>query len=85
MGLRLTQCSPTTVMTLTGPMETALLLASMLAAPPMKTIHSVAPLMLVTLTVRATHHPCGTTLCMTSTHWDQIALSHPVQEVSETS
>ena len=67
-------CSPTTVMTLTGSMETTLLLDSMLVAPPMIIIHSVLALMLATLTVRATHHPYGTMLCMMSTHWDQMAL-----------
>ena len=78
MGLRLTLCSPTIVMTLTGPMETTLLLDSMLVPPPTITIHSVVPLMLATLTVRAIHHHYGTMWCMMSTHWDQMTLLHPL-------
>ena len=83
MGLRLTQCSPTTVMTLPGPVPgTILSLVSMLGAPPMKTIPSVAPLMLVTSTARAIHHPYGTTLRTTWIHWDLMTTLLPPLEVS---
>ena len=77
------QCSPTTVTTLPGPVPgTILSLVSMLGAPPMKTIPSVVPPMLVTLTARAIHHPYGTTLCMTSIHWDLMTPILPPLEVS---
>ena len=81
MEQRPTPSSPTAVMTLDGPTETALSSVLVLEEPHTITIHLVAHQMLSTLTVRIIHSPYGTMWCMTSIHWAQTALSHLHWEV----